>query len=81
VFLHEQLGLEVQLRKFQAYRTAQETLVTVSQLYPPPDVEEFVLSPEISEQAGKPSVLAAVIGRARWAWPGQRTSRRVNGYR
>jgi hypothetical protein len=50
VFLHQQLGLEVQLRKFQAYRTAQETLVTVSQLYPPPDVEEFVLSPEVSEQ-------------------------------
>ena len=49
VFLHQQLGLEVQLRKFQAYRTAQETLVTVSQLYPPPDVEEFVLSPEVSE--------------------------------
>jgi hypothetical protein len=50
VFLHQQLGLDVQLRKFQAYRTAQETLVTVSQLYPPPDIEEFVLSPEISEQ-------------------------------
>jgi predicted transport protein len=50
VLLHQQLGLEVQLRKFQAYRTAQETLVTISQLYPPPDVEEFVLSPEVSEQ-------------------------------
>lgn len=50
VFLHQQLGLDVQLRKFQAYRTAQETLVTVSQLYPPPEVEEFVLSPEVSEQ-------------------------------
>ena len=50
VFLHQQLGLDVQLRKFQAYRTAQETLVTVSQLYPPPDIEEFVLSPEVSEQ-------------------------------
>jgi hypothetical protein len=50
VFLHQQLGLDVQLRKFQAYRTAQETLVTISQLYPPPDVEEFVLSPEVSEQ-------------------------------
>jgi hypothetical protein len=50
VFLHQQCGLDVQLRKFQAYRTAQETLVTVSQLYPPPDVEDFVLSPEVSEQ-------------------------------
>jgi hypothetical protein len=35
VFLHQQLGLDVQLRKFQAYRTGRETLVTVSQLYPP----------------------------------------------
>jgi hypothetical protein len=50
VFLHQQLGLDVQLRKFQAYRTAHETLVTVSQLYPPPEIEEFVLSPEVSEQ-------------------------------
>jgi predicted transport protein len=50
VFLHQQCGLDVQLRKFQAYRTSQETLVTVSQLYPPPDVEDFVLSPEVSEQ-------------------------------
>jgi hypothetical protein len=32
VFLHQQLGLDVQLRKFQAYRTGRETLVTVSQL-------------------------------------------------
>ena len=64
VFLHQQLGLDVQLRKFQAYRTGQETLVTVSQLYPPPDIEEFVLSrrsassgrnaPSVSGASGRP---------------------------
>jgi hypothetical protein len=30
---------------------------------------------------GKPSMLAAAVGRARWARSGQRTSRRVSGYR
>jgi Domain of unknown function (DUF5655) len=50
VFLHQQLGLDVRLLRFQAYRTTSEVLVTVSQLYPPPDVEEFVLSPEVNEQ-------------------------------
>lgn len=42
--------MDVRLLKFQAYRTSNEVLVTVSQLYPPPDVEEFVLSPEVNEQ-------------------------------
>jgi predicted transport protein len=49
VFLHQQLGLDVQLLAFQAYRTATEILVTVSQHYPPPEIEEFVLSPEVNE--------------------------------
>lgn len=49
VFLHQQLGLDVQLLAFQAYRTAEGVLLTVSQHYPPPDVEEFVLSPEVNE--------------------------------
>lgn len=49
VFLHQQLGLDVQLLAFQAYRTATEVLITVSQHYPPPDIEEFVLSPEVNE--------------------------------
>jgi hypothetical protein len=49
VFLH-QLGLDVRLLAFQAYRTAaSEILVTVSQHYPPPEVEEFVLAPEAQE--------------------------------
>ncbi len=49
VFLHQQLGLDVQLLAFQAYRTDDRVLLTVSQHYPPPDIEEFVLSPEVVE--------------------------------
>ncbi len=49
VFLHQQLGLDIRLLVFQAYRTADDVLLTVSQHYPPPDVEEFVLSPEVNE--------------------------------
>ncbi|HYZ07015.1 MAG TPA: hypothetical protein VE709_00165 [Pseudonocardiaceae bacterium] len=49
VFLHQQLGLDVRLLAFHAYRTANDVLLTVSQHYPPPGVEEFVLSPEINE--------------------------------
>lgn len=48
VFLHQQLGLDVRLLVFQAYQTANDLLVTVSQHYPPPGIEEFVLSPEVS---------------------------------
>lgn len=49
VFLHQQLGLDVRLVAFQAYKSGTDTLLTVSQHYPPPDVEEFVLSPEVNE--------------------------------
>lgn len=50
VFLHQQLGLDVQLLAFQAYQTASEVLITVSRHYPPPDIEEFVLSPEVNAE-------------------------------
>lgn len=50
VFLHQQLGLDIRLLAFQAYQTANDVLVTVSQHYPPPGIEEFVLSPEVNEQ-------------------------------
>lgn len=50
VFLHQQLGLDIRLLAFQAYQTANDVLITVSQHYPPPGIEEFVLSPEVSEQ-------------------------------
>jgi predicted transport protein len=49
VFLHQQLGLDIRLVAFQAYRTASDVVVTLSQHYPPPEIEEFVLSPEVSE--------------------------------
>lgn len=49
VFLHQQLGLDVRLLAFQAYKTANDILLTVSQHYPPPGIEEFVLSPEVNE--------------------------------
>jgi hypothetical protein len=49
VYLHQQLGLDVRLVSFQAYETADNVLITVSQHYPPPGIEEFVLSPEVSE--------------------------------
>ncbi len=50
VFLHQQLALDVRLLAFQAYRTDHDVIVTISQHYPPPDVEEFVLSPEVNER-------------------------------
>jgi hypothetical protein len=49
VFLHQQLGLDIRLLVFQAYQTSNDVLITVSQHYPPPGIEEFVLSPEVSE--------------------------------
>lgn len=49
VFLHQQLALDIRLLAFQAHRAEHQLIVTVSQHYPPPDVEEFVLSPEVNE--------------------------------
>ncbi|GGM16092.1 DUF5655 domain-containing protein [Nakamurella endophytica] len=48
VFLN-QVGLDVRLLAFQAYRTTNDVLVTVSQHYPPPEVQDFVLSPELTQ--------------------------------
>ena len=44
VWLRE-MGLDITLVRFQAYRTDTETLVTVSQLLPVPTVEEFTVVP------------------------------------
>ena len=44
VWLRE-MSINITLVRFQAYRTATETLVTVSQLLPPPTVEEFTVIP------------------------------------
>jgi len=48
VWLNE-MGLDVTLMKYQAYRTETETLLSVSQLYPVPTVEEFTVSPRQAE--------------------------------
>jgi hypothetical protein len=49
VFLRE-LGLDMRLVRFQAYRTEAGIIITVSQHYPVPEVEEFTLMPELVEQ-------------------------------
>lgn len=48
VWLNE-MGLDVTLMKYQAYRTETETLLSVSQLYPIPTVEDFTVSPRQAE--------------------------------
>jgi hypothetical protein len=50
VWLRE-MGLDITLMRFQAYRTDTETLVTVSQLLPVPTVEEFTVVPRGNVQA------------------------------
>lgn len=48
VWLSE-MGLDVTLMKYQAYRTETQTLLSVSQLYPVPTVEDFTVSPRRAE--------------------------------
>ena len=40
-----EMGLDITLKKFLAYRTISETIITVSKLYPVQDVEEFTVAP------------------------------------
>lgn len=45
-----EMGLDITLQRVQAYRTGEEQIiVTVSQLFPVPDVEEFTISPQRAE--------------------------------
>jgi len=44
VWLSE-MGVDITLTQIRAYRTAGEIVITVSQHYPPPDVEEFLVAP------------------------------------
>lgn len=44
VWLSE-MGVDLSLVRIQAYRTPQEVIVTASQIYPIPDVEDFTVSP------------------------------------
>ncbi len=48
VWLHE-MGMDITLRQYRAYRTGEEISIVVSQLYPVPDVEEFMFSPRQAE--------------------------------
>lgn len=40
-----EMGLDITLKKFVAYKTEKEILITVSRLYPVQDVEEFTVAP------------------------------------
>jgi len=44
-----EMGLNIQLVTFQAYQSADQTLVTVSRLFPVQDIEEFTISPRQAE--------------------------------
>jgi hypothetical protein len=46
-----EMGLDISLIKFVAYRTARETIVTVSRIYPVQDVEEFTVAPLAARHA------------------------------
>jgi hypothetical protein len=39
------MGLDITLIRLQAYRTSQEIVITASQFFPIPDVEEFTVAP------------------------------------
>lgn len=40
-----EMGLDITLKKFLAYKTTNEIIITVSKLYPVQDVEEFTVAP------------------------------------
>ena len=47
-----EMGLDITMQRVQAYRIGNEgVIVTVSQLFPVPDVEEFTISPQRAEAA------------------------------
>lgn len=50
-----EMGLDITLVRLQAYRTETGDIITVSQHYPPPDVEEFTVAP--TRAARKPKAL------------------------
>lgn len=44
-----EMGLDITLVTFQAYQSGEQTLVTVSQLFPVPDIEDFTITPRQAE--------------------------------
>jgi hypothetical protein len=59
VWLSE-IGLDITLIRIQAYRVAEGIIVTVSQHYPPPDVEDFVIAPVRAARRAQASQAAVV---------------------
>ena len=50
------MGIDITLQRVQAYRVFDtKTIITVSQLYPVPDVEEFTVAPGASASPGRSS--------------------------
>jgi hypothetical protein len=54
VWLSE-MGLDIKLVRIQAYNTPSGKVMTVSQHYPPPDVEEFLVAPTRAAQRARTS--------------------------
>jgi alkylated DNA nucleotide flippase Atl1 len=51
-----EMGIDITLQRVQAYRVFDtRTIITVSQLYPVPDVEEFTVAPGASASPGRSS--------------------------
>src|SRR5581483_553505 len=46
-----EMGLEIDLIQLQAYRAGEDVVITVSQLYPVPDIEEFTVAPARSAKS------------------------------
>lgn len=50
VYLYQELDQDVELVQFTAYKTDVETLITFSLLYPPADMADFIIEPQILQQ-------------------------------
>lgn len=63
-----EMGLDITLITFQAYQSDDQTLVTVSQLFPVPDIEDFTITPrqaEVSKAKDKQKRTQAVAATKR----------------
>lgn len=60
VWLSE-MGIDITLVRVQAYRIDNGTIVTVSQHYPPPDVEDFLVAPTRAAQRARTSPELSVV--------------------
>jgi hypothetical protein len=63
VWLSE-MSLDISLIRFQAYRAGDQLLVTASQLYPVPDVEEFTVAPA---RSAKVTAAHAALPEVPWS--------------